>query len=85
MEKQDVIHKKKTNGGKSVRQKHMADIALLVHSIKNNTPLPRTIMKNGKRSAEYLASHTESINYHPNPKGPKHCSKGLELWHNFLE
>ena len=61
MDGSQPVLRKKTNGGKSVRQKHVADIALMVHSIKNNTPLPRMIMKNGKRSAErWLASQSQS-------------------------
>ena len=52
VDRSSLVQRKKTNGGKSIRQKHVADIVQLVRSIKNKTPLPRILLKNGKRSAE---------------------------------
>ena len=52
-----LVQRRKTNGGKSVMQKHASDIWQLVCSIKSKTSVPRTLLKNGKRSkAELCAS-----------------------------
>ena len=60
MDGSSLVQRKKVNGGKTVRQKHVADIVQLVCSIKDGTPLPRILLKNGKRSAEQrLASQAE--------------------------
>ena len=54
--------RKKTNSGKSIRQKHMADVILLVRSIQNKSLLPRTILRNGKRSAEEWQARQARMN-----------------------
>ena len=51
-----LAQRRKTNGGKSVKQKHITDIWYLVHSIRSNTSIPRTLLRNGKRSKEELSS-----------------------------
>ena len=56
-----LVQRKKANGGKSIRQKHVADIVELVRSIKNNTSLPIILLKNGKHLPEqWLASQAVS-------------------------
>ena len=58
-----LVQRKKTTGGKSIRQKHEADLVVLVRSIQNRNPLPRTVLRNGKRSArEWQASQTRMMN-----------------------
>ena len=47
-----LVQRRKTNGGNSVKQKHVSDIIVLVRSIQNKTPLPRSVLRNGKRSAK---------------------------------
>ena len=45
------------NGGKTVKEKHASDICQLVGAIKNKTAIPRTLLRNGKRSVdEFTAS-----------------------------
>lgn len=58
-----LVTRRKTNGGKTMMEKHIADIYLLVSSIKNRTAIPRTLLRNGKRSKEEL---TTSQNRHQN-------------------
>ena len=48
--------RRKTNGGKTVRGKYASDICQLVSSIKNKTVIPRTLLRNGKRSKEEFAA-----------------------------
>ena len=59
-----LVQRRKTNGGRSVRQKLVSDIQQLVCSIKSRAVVPRTFLKNGKRSkAELQVSqvrHTQS-------------------------
>ena len=58
-----LVQRKKTNSGKSVKQKHVADAIQLVRSIKNRTSLPRTLLRNGKRSTgEWQVSQTRVMN-----------------------
>ena len=57
-----LVQRKKTNGGKSIRQKHTADVILLVRSIQNKSLLPRTILRNGKRSAEEWQARQARMN-----------------------
>ena len=49
-----LVKRRKTNGGKSVKQKHASDIWQLVCSLKNKTSIPRTLLRNGKRSKDGL-------------------------------
>ena len=52
-----LVARRKTNGGKTVREKQASDICQLVGAIKNKTVLPRTLLRNGKRSrVEFTAS-----------------------------
>ena len=51
-----LVTRRKTNGGKTVRGKHASDICQLVSSIKNKTVIPRTLLRNGKRSKEEFAA-----------------------------
>jgi len=47
-----LVARRKVGGGKSVVEKHVEDIWLLVCSIKNKNCVPRVLLKNGKRSKE---------------------------------
>ena len=49
-----LVQRRKTNGGKSVKQKHVSDVWHLVCSIRNKTSVPRTLLRNGKRSKDEL-------------------------------
>ena len=52
-----LVTRRKTNGGKTVKEKHASDICQLVGAIKNKTAIPRTLLRNGKRSLdEFTAS-----------------------------
>ena len=52
-----LVARRKTNGGKTVKGKHASDICQLVGAIKSKTALPRTLLRNGKRSRdEFTAS-----------------------------
>ena len=51
-----LVMRKKTNGGKSVKQKHVSDIWQLVRSIRNKVRVPRTLLRNGKRSKRELCA-----------------------------
>ena len=42
-----LVKRRKTNGGKSVKQKHASDIWQLVCSLKNKTSAPRMLLRNG--------------------------------------
>ena len=58
-----LVQRRKTNGGESVKQKHVADIIVLVRSIQNKSSVPRTVLRNGKRSAEeWHASQSRTSN-----------------------
>ena len=45
-----LVKRKKVGSGKSIRDKHVDDVWLLVCSIKNRMVLPRVLLRNGKRS-----------------------------------
>ena len=45
-----LVKRKKVGSGKSIRDKHVEDVWLLVCSIKNRMALPRVLLRNGKRS-----------------------------------
>ena len=47
-----LVTRRKVGGGKSVVEKHIEDIWLLVCSIKNKSFVPRILLKNGKRPKE---------------------------------
>ena len=49
-----LVKRIKKNGGKTVKQKHASDIQQLVCSIKNKTPLPCMLLRNGKQSRDEL-------------------------------
>ena len=51
-----LVMRKKTNGGKSVGEKHASDIALLVRSIKDNAAIPRTLGSGPYRSSPLAKS-----------------------------
>ena len=59
-----LVQRRKTNGGRSVRQKLVSDIQQLVCSIRSKATVPRTLLKNGKRSKAELrvsqARHSQS-------------------------
>ena len=46
----EPVTRKKCHQGKSVKLKHAEDVWALVCSIRNNTPVNRVLLKNGKRS-----------------------------------
>ena len=54
-----LVKRRKTNCGKTVKQKHVSDLWQLVCSIKNKTPIPRTLLRNGKRSKDQF--HRTSV------------------------
>ena len=62
-----IVTRRKTSGGKTVTEKHVSDICHLVSSIKNRTAVPRTLLRNGKRSKEEFAAsqnrHQNESNY----------------------
>ena len=41
--------------GPSLRKKHALDVVELIYVVKNNQPVPRTLLKKGKRSATAFA------------------------------
>ena len=45
-----------------LRHKLADDITTLLHCLKNNSKVPRSLLKNGKRSADYLESSRQSDN-----------------------
>ena len=45
-----LVTRRKVGGGKSVVEKHVEDVWLLVCSIKDKNRIPRVLLKNGKRS-----------------------------------
>ena len=47
--------RRKTNGGKTVKQRHVNDIRHLVCSIKSKTSVPRILLQNGKWSRDELS------------------------------
>ena len=58
-----LVTRRKTNGGRTVKGKHASDVCLLVSSIKNKTTIPRTLLRNGKRSKDELtASQARHLN-----------------------
>ena len=76
-----LVMRKKTNGGKSVGEKHASDIALLVRSIKDNAAIPRTLLRNGKRSISEFAASQVRLQNTPNRtdqnQNPSQISTGL--------
>ena len=58
-----LVTRRKTNGGKTVKEKHVSDVCQLVSSIKNRAAIPRTLLRNGKRSKdEFTASQVRHRN-----------------------
>ena len=45
-----LVTRRKVGGGKSVIEKHVEDVWLLVCSIKDKNRIPRVLLKNGKCS-----------------------------------
>ena len=73
-----LVQRRKTNGFKLVKQKHITDIWHLVHSIRSNTLVPRTLLCNGKRSRAELsfsqAHHQRDVNNTTNIFAQPSCS-----------
>ena len=47
-----LVGRKKVGGGRTVKQKYVEDVWAIVGSIKRCEAVPRTLLKNGKRSKE---------------------------------
>ena len=57
-----VVGRRKSGGGeKSVREKHVEDIWILVNAIKNLQPVPQALLRNSKRSKSALTHSREQI------------------------
>lgn len=56
-----VRRRKGRGGGKSVREKHVEDIWIIVNAIRNLQLIPRVLLRNGKRSKSALTHSRERI------------------------
>ena len=57
----DILAKRlKRSVGPSLKKKYATDIADLCYTIRNNQPVPRTLLKNGKRSAAIFVAQRDS-------------------------
>ena len=50
-----LVTRRKVGGGKSLKEKHVDDIWVFVHALKQKAPVPRVLLKNGKRSKSGLS------------------------------
>ena len=68
-----LVKRMKRAIGPPLRKKYALDVAELIYVVKNNQPVPRTLLKNGKRSATAFADSrdrrpsTDSPALEPNP------------------
>ena len=51
----DVLVARRKVGGKSLKEKHVGDVWILADCIRRSVCIPRSLLRNGKRSAEGLA------------------------------
>ena len=51
-----LVKRRKMNSGKTVKQKHVSDIWLLVRAIKSKASIPQTLLRNGKLSKGELSA-----------------------------
>ena len=50
-----LVTRRKVGGGNSLKEKHVDDIWVLVRAFKQKAPVPRVLLKNGKRSKSGLS------------------------------
>ena len=56
-----LVTRRKVGTGKTIREKHVMDVWSLVCAIKNGAPVPRVLLKNGKRArADFQSSQERS-------------------------
>ena len=56
----DALVSRRDTRKSPLRHKLADDITTLLHCLKNNSKVPRSLLKNGKRSADYLESSRQS-------------------------